>query len=207
MMPDSKDGEQKDQDPQFDIKIEEIDQTEMDSQESISPERKPIDVTITDIELEELKHAAQDYKDKYLRILAESENARKRLIKEKQEMIQYSLQNIICEMLGPIDHMESALKHTENASEGVKQWSIGFQMILAQFKDVLLANNVHSFTSVGKAFDPHLHEAVEMVVTQEHPAGIVVEESVQGYKMGDRVIRPARVKVSKSPSDDNGDDD
>ncbi len=58
---------------------------------------------------------------------------------------------------------------------------------------------MQEYHSVGKQFDPHLHEAVEMVVTTEYPPGVVVEEFVRGYKMGDRPIRVARVKVAKAP--------
>ena len=162
--------------------------------------RVPLTVSITDLELESLKYEARDYKDKYLRVLAESENARKRLLKEKQEMIQYALQNQILEFITPIDQLENALKHAENSSQEIKHWCMGFEMILSHFKDVLSANGVYPFTSIGNAFDPNLHEAVDVIVTDEHPDGIVIEESLKGYKMGDKVIRPARVKVSKSPS-------
>lgn len=163
--------------------------------------RAPQKIEITDIEFEQLQADARESKDKYLRILAESENARKRLIKEKQEQIQYAVKNVICDFLTPIDQMENALKHAAGqASQETKQWVMGFEMILAHFRDALSANNVTPYTSVGNAFDAHLHEAVEMVVTDEHPDGIVVEESIKGYKMGDKVIRPARVKVAKSPA-------
>jgi molecular chaperone GrpE len=163
------------------------------------PKREPKNVTITDIELEKLKSEAAEFKDKYLRVLAESENARKRLQKEKQEMIQYALQNIIVDFLNPIDHMENALKYTQQMSEEVKHWAIGFQMILTQFKDVLTNNGVSPFDSEGKPFDPHFHEAVEAIVSRDFPPNTVIDESVKGYKMGDRIIRPARVKVSKAP--------
>lgn len=168
------------------------------------PKREPKNVTITDIELEKLKHDVAEFKDKYLRVLAESENARKRLQKEKQEMIQYALQNLIVDFLNPIDHMENALKYTQQMSEEVKHWAIGFQMILTQFKDVLTNNGVSSFESEGKPFDPHFHEAVEVIVSGDFPPNTVIDESLKGYKMGDRIIRPARVKVSKSPAGDNG---
>lgn len=161
--------------------------------------RAPVSMHITDIELETLQREAKENKDKYLRILAESENARKRLIKEKQEQIQYALQNVVCDFLTPIDQLELALKHVNHASQETRQWVIGFEMILSHFKDVLAANNVYPYISLGTAFDAHLHEAVEMVVTAEHPEGIVVEECMKGYKMGDKIIRPARVKVAKSP--------
>ena len=94
--------------------------------------------------------------------------------------------------------MENALQYTQQMSDEVKHWAYGFQMILGQFKDVLANNGVVPFNSKGAAFDPHSHEAVEMVPTAEYAPGIVVEENLKGYKMGDRIIRPARVKVSKA---------
>jgi len=154
-------------------------------------------------ELELLKQEIAECKDKYLRVLAESENARKRLQKEKQEMIQYALQNVIIDFLNPIDHMENALKFTQQMPDVVKNWAVGFEMILTQFKDVLSSNGVAPFASEGMAFDPHIHEAVETVITTDFPPGIVIEENLRGYKMGDKTIRPARVKVSKEPAANN----
>ncbi len=164
--------------------------------------RVPKQISITDIELEKLKAELLEVKDKYLRTLAEAENARKRLMKEKQEMIQYALQNVIVDFLNPIDHMENALKFTEQMSTEVKHWATGFQMILSQFKDVLSNNGVVPYVSCGKPFDPHLHEAIETVVTDKANPGIVIEESLKGYKMGDKTIRPARVKVAKQVEKD-----
>ncbi len=162
------------------------------------PPRQPVAVTTTDIELEKLQKEASEYKDKYLRMLAESENARKRMQKERQELIQYALQNMIVDFLNPIDHMENALMFAEQSpSQEVQHWAKGFEMILGQFKDVLSNNNVTAFESQGKHFDPHFHEAVETVETAEAEPGTVVSETLRGYKMGDRTIRPARVKVAK----------
>ncbi len=164
------------------------------------PKKEEKLVTITQQELEQLKHEIHENKDKYLRLLAESENMRKRLQKEKMEMSQYAIQNSICDFLIPIDHMENALKFTHNMSDEVKNWAFGFQMILNQFKDVLSNHGVQPFDSVGTHFDPHKHEAVETEETTAQPPGMVLEESLKGYKMGTRVIRPARVKVSKAPA-------
>lgn len=163
------------------------------------PEREPKPVTITDIELEQLKEETDQFKHKYLHLLADSENARKRLQKERQELIQYAIRNLILDFLHPIDHMENALKFTEEASEEVKHWATGFQMILNQFRDVLANHGVKPIDAYEKEFDPHLHEAIEMISTTEHPPGIVVEESVRGYVHGDKTLRPSRVKVSKTP--------
>ena len=171
-----------------------------ETKESVEQKREPVDVTITDIELEALKKDALEYKDKYLRLLAEMENTRKRLQKERQELIQYALQNVIIDFLNPIDHMENALNYTEHMPEQVKHWAVGFRMILDQFKDVLTDQGVSAFKSQGTEFNPHSHEAVEMVETDEYPSGVVVEESIKGYKMGDKIIRPARVKVAKPVS-------
>ncbi len=162
--------------------------------------QEPIEVMITNIELEMLQKEASEYKDKYLRMLAEMENVRKRLQKERHELVQYAVQNVIVDFLNPIDHMESALGYTEQMSDQVKHWAIGFKMILEQFKDVLSGQGVVAFKSVGEEFDPHFHEAVEAVETDVYKPGIVVEESMKGYKMSDKVIRPARVKVSKAVS-------
>lgn len=158
-------------------------------------------------ELEDLRNQVAEFKDKYQRALAETENARKRLQKEKQEMIQYSLQNVMAEFLNPIDHMENALKFADQASEEIKHWALGFQMILNQFKDVLTNNGVTSFSSVGTPFDPSKHEAIEIVHTSEYEPGVVIAESLKGYKMGERVIRPARVTVAKAEENEENKDE
>lgn len=168
-------------------------------QEEIPAEETPQTFSASGLELESLKRELTEVKDKYLRVLAESENARKRLQKEKQENVQYAIQNVIVDFLNPIDHMENALSFAQQMSEDVKHWAVGFQMILSQFKDVLTTQGVKPFQSEGTPFDPHRHEAIEMVETSTVPPGIVVEESLKGYLMGDKTIRPARVKVSKAP--------
>ncbi|MGK5594213.1 MAG: nucleotide exchange factor GrpE [Parachlamydiaceae bacterium] len=148
-------------------------------------------------ESEALKKELAEYKDKYLRLLAEMENSRKRLQKEKQEMTQYAIEKIISEFLSPIDHMENALKFTESQSDEVKHWGLGFQMILTQFKDVLASNGIQAFESEGKPFDPYFHEAIETIDDSQYESGIVVKEYMRGYKMGEKTIRPARVQVAK----------
>lgn len=166
--------------------------------EEDSEESKTQD-TLKEDELTKCRQEVQEFKDKYLRLLAESENMRKRLGKEKHEMTTFAIQEVIADFLNPIDHMENALKYTDQMSEDVKHWSLGFKMILTQFKDVLSDNGVQPFDSVGVHFDPHLHEAVETEERNDTNPGIVIEEFIKGYKMGEKIIRPARVKVSKAP--------
>lgn len=173
---------------------------EQEEMGSLGSEDAPLPkvVSIDEKELEALRRDAAEHKDKYLRNLAESENQRKRLQKERQDLTQYAIQNVIADFLHPIDHMENALKYKDQMSPEVKGWAMGFEMILNQFKDVLSDQGVTPIISVGTPFDPHLHEAIEVVETDEYPPGTVVEEIIKGYKMGDKVVRPARVKVSKA---------
>lgn len=162
------------------------------TEENLPPQEEPD-------ELSALKESLKECQDKYVRVLADSENVRKRMQKERQELTKYAVENILCELLHPLDSFEKALLFAKSMSDEVKNWAIGFEMILSQFKQVLSNYGVEEYHSVGKPFDPHLHEAVEMIETTEYEPGIVVEEFVRGYKIGDRPIRPARVKVAKAP--------
>lgn len=148
---------------------------------------------------EELK----EVKDKYLRLLADMDNMRKRMQKEKLEGSRFAIESAIAEFLDPIDNLENALNFAQGHSDETRNWALGFQMILAQFKEVLHRHNVISFHSEGASFDPHLHEAVEIEETTQYPEGKIIKEFVRGYKSGDRTLRPARVKVAKAPQPSN----
>jgi molecular chaperone GrpE len=139
-----------------------------------------------------------DMKEKYLRSLADGENARKRLAREKQEVVAFSVENTICDFLPIIDNFENALRLADAASGEVKNWSLGFQMILSQFKQSLQNCGISSFSSEGALFDPNLHEAVEIVETNDIPEGTIVQEFTKGYRSATRTIRPARVKVARA---------
>lgn len=158
-------------------------------------ESLPNIVTILDTELGELR----EYKDKYLRLLADSENTRKRLHKEKGDAARFALQDFIMQFLYPIDNMENALAFASNMSDEVRNWAVGFQMILGQFKDALESQGVKPYHCKGDMFDPHRHEAVESEESSDVEEDTILEEFTRGYTMGDRVIRPARVKVAKAP--------
>ncbi len=163
-----------------------------------SADVKPKQILVTDEELRNMQKEILEYKDKYLRLLADAENARKRLQKERQEITRYALESFIVDFLRPLDNFENALHFAQDMSEEVKNWAFGFQMILAQFKDTLAQNGISAIDSLGKSFNPHAHEAVEMIESTDQPPGIIIEECVRGYKMGDRTIRAARVKVTKA---------
>lgn len=163
----------------------------------------------TDVsEQESLQLKLSESEDKYVRLLAESENVRKRMLKERQELVQYAIEDVLTEFLHPLDNLENALKFAQNMSDEVKNWAIGFEMIASQFKQVLSDHGVEAFSSVGCHYDPHLHEAVEVLETDDHPAGTVIQEYAVGYKKGEKAIRVARVKIAKAPAikiDEKGD--
>ncbi|MEM7174482.1 MAG: nucleotide exchange factor GrpE [Chlamydiota bacterium] len=161
----------------------------------------PQDEVAIDKEIEELKQALKKQEDKYLRLLAEMENVRKRMQKEKHDTTRFAVENVIREFLMPLDNFENAMSFVGQTSEETQNWAKGFEMILTQFKEILLNHKVTPFESKGKAFDPHLHEVIEVEETENHQAGIVTQEFLRGYKCGDRILRAARVKIAKSSLD------
>ncbi len=178
---------------------EEMEMAAAASPEELQPPRASKPVTLSDTELEALNEEVRANKDKYLRALADGENLRKRMMKEKEDYSRYNVANAIADFLHPLDNLEKALGFTDKMSDEVKNWAVGFQMILSQFKDALAANGVTPIETLGKHFDPHLHEAVETVETDQQPPGTILEEFTRGYMMGEKMIRPARVKVSRKP--------
>lgn len=166
-----------------------------DPTEGLSPEVDIQENVFSEEEL--LQKELQECKDKYIRLLADAENTRKRMQKEKQDMIRFSTENVISDFLTPMDNLENALHFAGQASEETANWAKGFQMILGQFKDVLANNGITPFVSTGAFFDPHHHEAVEIEISDTLEPGLILQEYVKGYKSKDRIIRPARVKVIK----------
>ena len=150
-------------------------------------------------EIVKLKAELAEFKDKYFRQLAETENTRKRLQKEKIESQSFAIQDVVLDFLQPLDHFEQALNASQNSSDEVKHWAIGFRMILQQLKQVIQDNGITTFDSIGEMFDPHLHEAIETEEMANFAEGTIIQEFTRGYKMGSRVIRPAKVKVATAP--------
>lgn len=153
-------------------------------------------------EMDLLKEQVKQEQDKYFRALADMENSRKRMQKEKHDMTRFAVENVINEFLAPLDNFENALSFTHQTSEETQNWAKGFEMILTQFKDILSSHKVTPFSSEGQTFDPHLHEVLELEETEKHEDGTIIQEFLKGYKCGDRILRPARVKVAKAPIKD-----
>eukprot|EP01066_Platyproteum_vivax_P005636 Platyproteum_vivax@DN17189_c0_g1_i1.p1 len=153
-------------------------------------------------EMDLLKDQVKQEQEKYFRALADMENSRKRMQKEKHDTTRFAVENMINEFLAPLDNFENALSFAHQHSEETQNWAKGFEMILTQFKDILANHKVTSFQSEGLKFDPHLHEVIEMEETEKYEEGTIIQEFVRGYKCGDRILRPARVKVAKAIAKD-----
>lgn len=150
-------------------------------------------------DLKEKKHEVSEEKKKIeeltellQRILADFDNYKKRVEKERQETSYFMKKDMVTSLLPVLDMFELALRHTENKDEFVK----GIQMIYAQFL-ATLENEGLSVIKETKTFNPHLHEAV-MTEDSNEPEGTILEELQKGYLLGNKVIRFSRVKISKN---------
>jgi molecular chaperone GrpE len=180
---------------------------ERDSMESFSKPKlgaqkkvKKKKVVISQEEYDELTAKAKLHEgcqDNILRLHAEFENFKKRMTKEKAEFMRYANEELLTELLMVIDHFESGID-TARKGENFNSLFRGMEMILKELYDLLNNKGLSLIETVGKKFDPHCHEAIMQVETDEYPEGFVVEEIRKGYRFNDRVIRPAVVKISKS---------
>lgn len=132
--------------------------------------------------------------DRLARLQAEFDNTRKREAKERQDVRDYAVQSAVEQFLGVLDNFALALK-----SDGdVNQLRTGVQLIVKQMDDALRSLNVQPVESVGAQFDPRIHEALGSIETLEHPDHQVLEEIRRGYKLRDKLLRPALVRIASN---------
>ncbi len=143
---------------------------------------------------------AQQAQDRYLRAVADFENTKKRLQREKDEFSRYAVEGLIRELLPIIDSLDQALVAVDKQSDSQAVIK-GVHLIYRQLLGVFAKEGVSRIPTVGERFDPNLHEAVQQVPTDDPAAdNTVVEEVHVGYRMHGKVIRPAMVKVAKVKS-------
>jgi molecular chaperone GrpE len=167
-----------------------------------APELKPEekDVVLKEPEYLKLKEdaqKAQEYWDRLLRMQADFDNIRKRLEKEKQDFVKFANEGIILELLSILDDLERSVNLAETKHEDLQAFLKGVEMILAHFYDLLKEYGVKPIEAEGKIFDPHFHEALMQTENKDVPEHTIVEELQKGYLLNDRIIRTAKVKVSK----------
>ncbi len=156
-------------------------------------------------EEEKMTARVAELEDKLLRTAAEFDNYKKRIARNYEDMLRQANENIICELLEIMDNFERAMQHGNDGSEGTG-FREGVELIFNQLKTLLEKYNVTPIEAVGKTFDPNLHEALMQIESDEHPEGVVAVEVSRGYKQGDRVIRHAKVGVSKGKPEKTADE-
>lgn len=148
--------------------------------------------------LEEKEKEIKEHHDRLLRLAADFENYKKRAAKEKEEWTKFANEDLIRAILPFIDNLERAISHAEKVSDtGVL--IEGVRLTIQQLLQTLSRFGLSTFESVGKPFDPTVHEAMLVVETDQREPNQVVEEFQKGYLLNDRLLRPATVSVSKAP--------
>jgi len=145
------------------------------------------------------REAAEHY-DRYLRALADFENYRRRVQREREEWTRLAQERLLRDLLPVLDNFDRALQVDPDPGQ-LQGFVAGIELIRRELLKVLERIGVISFSAVGEPFDPQRHEAVMRVETTEVPSQTVVEEIERGYLLGDRVLRPARVKVAVHPEE------
>ena len=146
-------------------------------------------------ELEQLKTERDQLLDRLARLQAEFENARKRAERERQEFRDYAVGNVVEQFLPVLDNFELALKATGSA----EQLRSGVELIVKQMEEILRQLQVQAVPAVGAEFDPRHHEALGTVEREDLPDQHVAEEVRRGYKLRERLLRPALVRVASNP--------
>jgi len=146
-------------------------------------------------ELKRLNAELRETNDKYLRLYAEFENYKKRVNKDKEELIKYGNENLLYDLLPVIDNLEMALQHASNdISSGLVQ---GVEITLKELRKTLEKFGLAPIEAFGKPFDPLVHHAMTQVERDDVDEKTIVEEYRKGYRLRDKVLRPSLVAVSK----------
>ena len=145
-----------------------------------------------------LEKERDDFRDKFFYIAAEKENLQKRFEREKESLIKYGNEKVLSGLLSVVDNLSLTLNAIANDDdEKVKNIFVGIEMVSQQFAEVLKNNGLEEINSVGEKFDPNVHEALMQKEEEGKEAGIILEEVQKGYRLNGRVVRAAKVIISK----------
>ena len=158
--------------------------------------------TVTPEQLEELKARAAKADENWERLLrttADFDNFKKRAAREKQDAIRYANEALLEKLVPVLDNFDAALSAAQTTAGAGQSMQAGIAMIFQQLKKALTESGLEEVDATGQKFDPNLHEAVSQQETAEIPEGQVVQQMRKGYKLKDRLLRPATVVVAKKP--------
>ena len=172
--------------------------------EPIEPTETQV-TSMTDPEIQALKaeaEKARHYYDQWARTTADLDNYKKRATRERQEAIKFANEALIEKLIPGLDNFDSALAATAQAGGSTSAQSLqtGINMILQQLKSVLAEAGLEEIDASNKTFDPNWHEALSQQASAEVPEGQVLQQLRKGYKLRERLLRPAGVVVAKKPT-------
>lgn len=169
-----------------------------------APETTPETPALTPEQLAELQARAakaDEHWERFVRTSADFDNFKKRAAREKQEAIKYATESLLQKVMPVLDNFEAALAAAQNSSaDSLKSLQDGVAMIHSQLKNTLTEAGLEEVDATGKPFDPNVHEAVSQQESAEVAEGIVLQQLRKGYKLRDRLLRPATVVVAKAPA-------
>ncbi len=178
-----------------DLTEEGVEQTAPENGESGAP----AEVEKLSQALEQKAREAAEAHDRYLRTYADFENYRKRMQRDLADFRRYANEQMARELLSVVDHLALAIKHAGEADQGNQGLRHGVELVYKQLRDVLEKFGITPFSAQGEPFDPAKHDAVMQEVTDTVPENTVVQVLQEGYLYHDKVLRHARVSVSKKP--------
>jgi len=192
-------------------KNEKSDDSDLKKQENLIKGKKSIEKNTTkkvknsqDLLIDELKTKLKDVEDKLLRSLAENDNLRKRHDKEIEDNSKYAIKDLSYSLLNVADNLQRAIESISGSdSTGIdnnvfRNLVIGIKAVEKELIDSLEKHGVTKFESINQKFNPEIHQAVSKI-HNEKPEGLIVEEMQKGFKIGERLLRPAMVVVSMGP--------
>jgi molecular chaperone GrpE len=178
--------------------VTEADETVSDdtvSNSTVSGDAASSDIDM-DAELASAREEAKTHYEKLLRAMADFENYRKRMERDKQDLVRYANEELIGELLGVLDHLDQALSHIKQSSnDEAKNLALGVELVGKQLVGALEKFGLKSVDAVGQMFDPKVHEALQMVDAEDMAPGTVVAQHRRGYVLNGRLLRPALVDV------------
>jgi molecular chaperone GrpE len=172
--------------------IEEVTATEISDTSADNMETASVEEDL----LEKERIRAQNMEDRFLRVNAEFENYKKRMIRESSDRLKYFNLDFIKELLPSLDNLERAISHAKSENNDVDSMIEGLEMVNKMTHEVFEKFGVSRVDTIGEVFDPNFHQAVGVVESDSVPENHIVEECLGGYLLHDRIIRPAMVRVS-----------
>ena len=171
--------------------------TEAEEETEEATKKTPLSQAELEKRIQELEQQVAEYEDRYLRAAAELRNYRKRVADQRAQQLQFAYEQLVTALLPVLDHMELALQSAHSEDQSPQEILSGVEMTYRQFQEVLQQFGLRRVDTVGEQFDSRVHEAVERRTVDDEAvdSGEIIEEFRPGYKIHDRVVRPAQVCV------------